>query len=120
MRVTLGALLKGKPACELIEYRWSSQPMDTRDSGGVISALTASWAGIGYLMVEESSACSSRSYIVSFDGDFDNKAFQYKHVAREYLENGVKSASRARRPPPPARTADTPCRPTRGSARPPE
>ncbi|GBO99377.1 hypothetical protein EVAR_100374_1 [Eumeta japonica] len=37
-----------KQVCKL--GRWSPLPMDTRDSGGVISSLPASWLGIVYLM----------------------------------------------------------------------
>ncbi|GBP36186.1 hypothetical protein EVAR_4330_1 [Eumeta japonica] len=37
-------------ACESPEYSWSPPLMHTCDSGGLISKLPASWAGIVYLM----------------------------------------------------------------------
>ncbi|GBP62229.1 hypothetical protein EVAR_38231_1 [Eumeta japonica] len=36
----------------LAEYRWLPLNTDTRNSEGVTSALSASWAGMGYLMEE--------------------------------------------------------------------
>ncbi|GBP64227.1 hypothetical protein EVAR_38714_1 [Eumeta japonica] len=44
-RFFFGALSEDKRACEPPEYRWSTLFMESRDSGGVTSALPASWVG---------------------------------------------------------------------------